>query len=596
MMTRTFRTGLVAVCALAVNAAAARADIGPRWSDDQLATKASAIVSGRVAAIGTGRDAGTGAIHTYVTIGVDRVFKGDIPERDITVKQLGGRIGTDTLVVFGQAEFVAGEDVLLFLATRQRDRTLMTAALWQGKWTIERDAASGEAIATRREPELADRGALRGEAERRSLGAFTSRLEALGAAARTSNPRRFAVQPSADEMRGVVLSSRNALPFTQLGPARWNEFDSRTSIPVDTQSSGQPGLGGGGFTELGRARSAWGDAAGLLFGGGGNTNKCFGAGPFDGRISITFDDRCGDIDDDQSIIAIGGFQSTSSGGRTVNGVGFSRIVAGYYVTNDAPDVQDLLHNSGCFQFVATHEIGHVLGMGHSSDPGAVMFPSVALSRCSGGSPGLNADDVTGIRFIYPGASSTPTAAPGAPTNLAAAAFGSTVSLTWTAPTAGGSPTAYIIEAGSAPGLSNLANFSTGNTATTFQAGGVGTGIYYVRVKAANGSGTSAASNESILTVGGGCTAPPPAPPNFTLVFNSGGTVSFAWGASTNAISYIIEAGSVPGASNLANANLGSSATTATFGGVGRGTYFVRLRATNICGPSGPSNEVTVVVQ
>jgi len=225
-----------------------------------------------------------------------------------------------------------------------------------------------------------------------------------------------------------------------------------------------------------------------------------------------------------------------------------------------------------------------------------MYPSVSFSTCSGGSPGPSADDLAGIRFIYPPASTpTPTSAPGAPTGLTTSSSGTTVFLSLTAPSSGGAPTAYTIEAGTGPGLANLANFSTGNTATSFSAGGVGAGAYYVRVKATNSAGTSAASNESLLTVGGACTAPPAAPGSFTLTGNSGGTVSFSWGASANATTYVIEAGSAPGSANLANANLGSSATSATFAGVGRGTYFVRLRAQNLCGTSGVSNEVTLVV-
>jgi len=115
------------------------------------------------------------------------------------------------------------------------------------------------------------------------------------------------------------------------------------------------------------------------------------------------------------------------------------------------------------------------------------------------------------------------------------------------------------------------------------------------VRSTNSAGTSAPSNESLLTVGGGCTATKPAPTAFTLTGNSGGTVSFRWGASASATTYVIEAGSTPGATNLANANLGSSATSATFTGVGRGTYYVRLRAQNACGTGSVSNEVTLIV-
>jgi len=102
----------------------------------------------------------------------------------------------------------------------------------------------------------------------------------------------------------------------------------------------------------------------------------------------------------------------------------------------------------------------------------------------------------------------------APTNLTASSSGSSVTLNWTAPSSG-TPTAYIIEAGSVSGLANLANFSTGNTATTFSAVSIGADTYYVRVKATNGSSTSGASNEATLVVGNVCSAPP-APVGFTL--------------------------------------------------------------------------------
>jgi hypothetical protein len=185
--------------------------------------------------------------------------------------------------------------------------------------------------------------------------------------------------------------------------------------------------------------------------------------------------------------------------------------------------------------------------------------------------------------------------PTAPTGLTATATGSTVSLRWTAPSSG-TPTAYVIEVGSAPGLANLASFSTNGPETSFSAGGVASGTYYVRVKATNPAGTSSPSNEATVVVGGsGCTAAPAAPSGFVVTEDSGGTVSFRWNASANATTYVIETGSTPGATNLAKSDLGSSATSFTATGVGRGTYYVRLRAQNACGTSGVSNEVTLIV-
>src|SRR5262249_44058882 len=133
---------------------------------------------------------------------------------------------------------------------------------------------------------------------------------------------------------------------------------------------------------------------------------------------------------------------------------------------------------------------------------------------------------------------------------------------------------------------------------SFTTSGVGAGTYFVRVKATNTSGTSVASNQATLVVGGGaCTAAPSAPGGFTLTFNSGGVVSFAWNPSAGATTYVIEAGSAPGSNNLVpGSDLGGTATTYTATGVGAGAYYVRLRARNACGTSGVSNEVTVAVR
>ena len=57
----------------------------------------------------------------------------------------------------------------------------------------------------------------------------------------------------------------------------------------------------------------------------------------------------------------------------------------------------------------------------------------------------------------------------------------------------------------------------------------------------------------------------------------------------------MQAGTSPGASNLANSNTGSTATAFVANGVGNGTYFVRVLAQNAIGPSAPSNEVVVTV-
>src|SRR5262245_60370302 len=130
----------------------------PTWNDAQLVGFSDVIVRGRTTRVAAGRDDLAGPIYTYVSIQVREVLKGSIDDTQVTIKQLGGRVGERELYIGGQPSFAVGEEVLLFLEVRPRDRTMTTTAGWQGKFTIVRDA-SGDA-ARRTSPGGAARGAL----------------------------------------------------------------------------------------------------------------------------------------------------------------------------------------------------------------------------------------------------------------------------------------------------------------------------------------------------------------------------------------------------------------------------------------------------
>jgi hypothetical protein len=181
--------------------------------------------------------------------------------------------------------------------------------------------------------------------------------------------------------------------------------------------------------------------------------------------------------------------------------------------------------------------------------------------------------------------------PGTPTSLVVTVGGNLVSLEWSPPSIGGAISTYVIEAGSLSGSADLAAFATGGTATRFVTSAP-PGLYFVRVRARNSVGMSGASNEAQVLVGGSCTLPPA--PGTAIGQVVGPTVSVSWGAVSGASSYIVEAGSHPGAADLATIDTGTPASTLS-ATAPSGTYFVRIRGRNACGTGTPSNEITVTV-
>ena len=184
----------------------------------------------------------------------------------------------------------------------------------------------------------------------------------------------------------------------------------------------------------------------------------------------------------------------------------------------------------------------------------------------------------------------------APGSLRAIVSGATVILDWAGPTVF-QASSYIIEAGSVSGAVDQANSNVGNI-LSYTASPVPPGVYYVRIRAVGDGVVSAASNEVIVAVGQSgspCSAGAMPPAGLTSTV-SGSDVTLSWangGGSPS--SFVIEAGSFPGGSNLANVDTMSAGTVFFAPGVGNGTYFVRVRAKNACGVSGASNEVVVVV-
>jgi hypothetical protein len=180
----------------------------------------------------------------------------------------------------------------------------------------------------------------------------------------------------------------------------------------------------------------------------------------------------------------------------------------------------------------------------------------------------------------------------APTNVFAFVSAGRLTMTWAAAPAGGVPTSYVVEAGSATGITNIATLPVNTRSFTFSP--VPNGFYFLRVRARTATQLGPPSAEAMIVVGN--VAAPPGPP---LLGHSvaGSTVTLNWRAPTfgTATSYIVEAGSATGLSNVAVFNTGNANLLFIVNNVPNGTYYVRIRAVNAQGSSIVSNERTIVV-
>jgi hypothetical protein len=184
--------------------------------------------------------------------------------------------------------------------------------------------------------------------------------------------------------------------------------------------------------------------------------------------------------------------------------------------------------------------------------------------------------------------------PGQPGLLHGWMSGSRLTLTWESPPEGASVTGYVVEAGSGPGLSNIASFALNARAFTFLP--VPAGFYFVRVRAMSARGLGPPSDE--ILINSGFVPAPPLAPRLDRPIVTGSTVTLSWEGPSRSpapTGYVVRAGSSPGLWNLAEANVGAG-TTAMFSSVPPGHYFVRVHGVNGAGLGLSSNEVLVVVR
>jgi hypothetical protein len=561
---KTYAAPTILISILALHVTPAAGGSGPRWSMRQLARFSDAIVVGRIASVSSGWDGAADTIYTYVSVDVSEVIKGGLHTGRLTIKQLGGAAGPIGLEVFDQASFSSGEEVLLFLERRPRDHTLYTAALAQGKWNVRRrlDGAREARRDTDAETLVSVRGAV-------------------------ANVRSLTPAAPVDVSPADASSSQ---PFTLMTtPYLYTFFPA-----IDMQAGGQPELRGGGFAEIQTAAMQW-SAAGSTFrytiGSTNGPSRCASQFLSSYRVTISFLDPCGEISNNGGTLAIGGSYFSTTASTIVNGRSFRLALEGFVINNDSSVALQFLRQSGCFHNIQLHELGHVLGLGHSTDPAAVMFPSINTS-CSASPSGLTPDDINGIQSIYPlsGSGVSPVSGvPGQSTVTRASEAGEILTVEWLQGL-GAAPTAHRLDF-VVGATGQQISVPVGSALRVDIPVPTGTrGTFSVRVTPFNDAipGPVSAPFPFAIGLAVPCSGPPSAPNVSGIV--SGGTAAVGWAAVPGATRYLLQAGTTQGGSDLVPLSDLGDTTGASASDLPSGfTAWVRVFAVGACGQSAPTD-------
>lgn len=366
-------------------------------NDAELAWQSQAVVLGKVISVAPEYEPAMHSVRTRVTIALESLVGGQVQGGTIELTELGGDVPGLSEKVFGAPSYRVGERVLIFLQRDARGR-LHTTGLSAGKYTVE--ASSTGMWVARREY----RGArvLRPRSRRfdhdpqpeeRPLNDVIAEVQHAFAARGLATPRVELSPPGVEDLE-------YSAPFTLLSNARWFSVDAGSPVSFVLDVRGLQALGPSATEQaVMAAMAAWSGVPDSLlrFEIAGKEDP-IGFEGCSGPNSITFDDPFGEVGDPtncRGILALGGYCSSKLG-VVRNGVPFDDISVAKIVFNNGWD--------GCgiwtpcnVEEVATHELGHTIGLGHSSDANATM---AAYAHFDGRCAALTTDDVNGLRFLY----------------------------------------------------------------------------------------------------------------------------------------------------------------------------------------------------
>jgi hypothetical protein len=380
-----------------------------------MVVESRAIVTGRVIGLSTSVDANTELVYTYIRLEVNRVLKGNITAREIVLKELGGETRDRGTQIFGMPRFEPGQDVLVYLNTWP-DGALRVHQGFLGKFNINRDSSTGR-VSVERQVEgdnvvtiagSGNTGTNRGEldAYTRMVGSLmeTNQKKVLAFEQNYYSHVPLLAQPTefnSKESGGEMTPLWAFLNVTT--PSRWFEPDSNQPVVFYVNPTGAPSF----FQmqdDVQAAMAAWSNAGGSIrVTYGGATSGC-GVQVADGVNTISFNNCDNYFAVSQScsgLLAVSGIvRYLPTQTKTIGNTRYAQAVESNMSFN--PYGLCNFTNRCQIQEVLTHEMGHALGLGHSSDSSATMLAYAHFdNRCAS----VTSDDIQGIKTIYPGGSS-----------------------------------------------------------------------------------------------------------------------------------------------------------------------------------------------
>ncbi len=275
--------------------------------------------------------------------------------------------------------------------------------------------------------------------------------------------------------------------------------------------------------------------------------------------------------------------------------------SGVYVTEDAGTSWRLLNNglrTRAVEALAISNDGMVLYAGTDGDGvfrlGDVSTPPVTTQPADQTVPSSQTAPrnvvATGAQAVRDGGTDSHTRPENVrPTGLAAAASGSGVVLTWTAPS-GAKPLRYAIGGGQTRHASTLPVIVTSDASTHYTIPAVPPGAYHFRVFAILAGVVTPPSDDAAVLATGSLSAT--GPPRAALATADAGMITAAWTGAPGAATYQVEIGLASGLGDVAT--LTTTETSLTYRAP-PATYYLRVRAVRGPAVSAPSNDVSLPI-